>query len=50
VTAGVKATTEEVRDGPVQARAVAEHLPERVSQVTPTADDVAPLVLRRRRR
>lgn len=47
VTAGVKAMTEAVRNGPVQARAIAEHLSERVSQVTPTADDVALLVLRR---
>ncbi|MGW6403433.1 SpoIIE family protein phosphatase [Streptomyces sp. NPDC055134] len=47
VTAGVKAMTEAVRKGPVQARAIAEHLSERVSQVTQTADDVALLVLRR---
>ncbi|MFF1569748.1 SpoIIE family protein phosphatase [Streptomyces sp. NPDC058293] len=47
IAAGVKALTEAVRCGPVQARAIAEHLSERVSQIRPTADDVALLVLRR---
>lgn len=41
------ALTEAVRDGPVQAGAIADHLSERVSRIRPSADDVALLVLRR---
>ncbi|MFG3363872.1 SpoIIE family protein phosphatase [Streptomyces sp. NPDC090032] len=47
ITAGVKVLTEAVRNGPVQARAIAEYLSEQVPKVRPTADDVALLVLRR---
>ncbi|MFF2503033.1 SpoIIE family protein phosphatase [Streptomyces sp. NPDC058067] len=47
VVAGVKALTEAVRAGPVQATAMADHLSEPLRQARPNGDDVALLVLRR---